>query len=149
MKQNADNLEYYRGLLKTEGFDITQDLTEGDRTKVLKRLGDLKEAYPRSSAPKRLSLVIATGPWHLSWCPRHVLISAGETFRQLAREYLIAGLEKGVPSLFVDVKGLYTDGDKMKTVGEIVEDIVSQLEKESLHDDGTSLKMGGVANDGS
>lgn len=61
LKQNADNLEYYRGLLSSEDLDITQDLAEGDRTKVLKRLGDLKEAYPKSSAPKRLSLVIATG----------------------------------------------------------------------------------------
>lgn len=64
------------------------------------------------------------------------LWSSGETFRQLVREYLIAGLEKGVPSLFVDVKGLYSDVAKMALVGEVMEDIVKQLEQEKLHDDG-------------
>lgn len=48
----------------------------------------------------------------------------------------MAGLEKGVPSLFVDVKGLYTDAGKMAVVGEVVEDIVQKLEKDTLHDDG-------------
>jgi hypothetical protein len=62
----------------------------------------------------------------------------GETFRKLARDYLIAGLEKGVPSLFVDVKGLYRDASKMAAVGEIVEELVIDLEMEKLHDDGMS-----------
>lgn len=61
LKQNPDNLEYYRGLLRTEGVDIKKDLSEDDRSKVLNRLGDLRETYPKSSAPRRLSLVIATG----------------------------------------------------------------------------------------
>jgi hypothetical protein len=65
----------------------------------------------------------------------------GETFRKLARDYLIAGLEKGVPSLFVDVKGLYRDASKMAAVGEIVEELVVDLEKEKLHDDGMSLEI--------
>ena len=40
-----------------------------------------------------------------------------------------------MPSLFVDVKGLYRDASKMAAVGEIVEDLVVDLEKEKLHDD--------------
>lgn len=51
----------------------------------------------------------------------------------------MAGLEKGVPSLFVDVKGLYTDAGKMALVGEVVEEIVQKLEQGSLHDDGKQI----------
>ena len=43
-----------------------------------------------------------------------------------------------MPSLFVDVKGLYRDASKMAAVGEIVEELVVDLEKEKLHDDGES-----------
>jgi peptide alpha-N-acetyltransferase len=60
----------------------------------------------------------------------------GSTFEKLARAYLIAGLEKGVPSLFVDVKGLYRDASKMAAVGAIAEDLIVQLENEKLHEDG-------------
>lgn len=64
-------------------------------------------------------------------------LTAGAEFRNRAKKYLIAGLERGVPSLFVDVKGLYTDADKLAIVGEIVEETVSNLEKDvSLHGDG-------------
>lgn len=58
-------------------------------------------------------------------------------FRVLATTYIVAGLERGVPSLFVDIKSLYQNGDKMAVVGEIVEDVVTKLEAEtSLHGDG-------------
>lgn len=89
--------------------------------KVLKALGQFAETYPRSVAPKRLPLDVAKG----------------DEFRNLAREYLVRGLERGVPSLFVDIKGLYTDAEKMAAVGEIMEGIVAKLEAEhSLHGDG-------------
>ena len=62
---------------------------------------------------------------------------AGDEFRSRAKTYLIAGLERGVPSLFVDVKGVYTDAEKLAIVGEILEETVSKLEEDvSLHGDG-------------
>lgn len=65
------------------------------------------------------------------------LICSGNDFRTLATTYIVAGLERGVPSLFVDIKSLYTNADKMKAVSEIVEDVVSKLEAETgLHGDG-------------
>jgi hypothetical protein len=54
-------LAYYEGLLRTEGLDITTDLSEDDRQKVLKRLDGFKETYSKSPAPRRLSLVVAQG----------------------------------------------------------------------------------------
>jgi CII-binding regulator of phage lambda lysogenization HflD len=62
----------------------------------------------------------------------------GDEFRARARAYLINGLERGVPSLFVDVKGVYSDPSRMSVVGEIFEEVISSLEKEiSLHGNGT------------
>jgi len=65
----------------------------------------------------------------------------GDIFRDLARAYLVVGLEKGLPSLFVDVKGIYTSSpEKMAIIGEMLEEIISQLQRDNgLHDDGTSI----------
>lgn len=66
-------------------------------------------------------------------------VSSGSEFRTRVKPYLINGLEKGIPSLFVDVKSLYQNPEKMAAVGEIVEELIESLQKDSsLHDDGTS-----------
>lgn len=63
--------------------------------------------------------------------------TTGDKFRELAQAYIIKGLERGVPSLFVDVKSIYSDQEKMVIVGEIVEGIIQKLEKDStLSNDG-------------
>lgn len=49
----------------------------------------------------------------------------GEDFREAADEYLRAALHKGVPSLFSNIKALYWDGEKRKTVEELVEGYAS------------------------
>ncbi|BEI81931.1 hypothetical protein CcaverHIS002_0210910 [Cutaneotrichosporon cavernicola] len=122
LEQNPDNLEYYRLFLKSRGLDMSGELDDEATSKVLKALAQFAEQFPRSTAPKRLPLDVAKG----------------EEFRALAREYLVRGLERGVPSLFVDVKGLYTDAAKMATVGELTEEIVRELQAEhSLHSDDT------------
>jgi peptide alpha-N-acetyltransferase len=61
LKQNPDSHAYYRGLLKTEGLDITTDLSDEQRATVLAKLDELRETYPKSSAPRRLSLEVAQG----------------------------------------------------------------------------------------
>jgi hypothetical protein len=59
LDQNPDNLEYYRGLLRTQELDISQDLDEEKRGKVLEALAVFSTQYPKSAAPKRLALDIA------------------------------------------------------------------------------------------
>lgn len=121
LEQNADNLEYYRLFLQNSGLDISAKLSAEDTAKVLTQLATFNETYPRSSAPRRLALDVAQG----------------EEFRSLARDYIVRGLERGVPSLFVDVKGVYRDAAKMAIVGEIIEEITEKLKaKTSLHGDG-------------
>ncbi|WWD18986.1 hypothetical protein CI109_103443 [Kwoniella shandongensis] len=123
LDQNADNLEYYRGYLKSDGIDLTVSLDEESRAKVLETLSKFSETFPRSAAPRRLALDFAQS----------------DKFRELARAYIVRGLERGVPSLFVDVKGVYTDATKMTAVGEIVEEIVSKLQKDSTLNDADSI----------
>ena len=44
----------------------------------------------------------------------------GDNFQNLARAYLLDGFRKGLPSLFSDVKGLYTNPAKLQAVEELV-----------------------------
>ncbi|WVQ81930.1 hypothetical protein IAT38_004057 [Cryptococcus sp. DSM 104549] len=122
LEQNSDNLEYYRGFLKTKGIDVSAPLDDASRAKLLETLSTFAETFPRSAAPRRMALDFAQG----------------DQFRQLAEAYIVKGLERGVPSLFVDIKGVYSDAAKMTAVGEIVEGIISKLEKNAtLNDDGS------------
>lgn len=120
LEQNSDNISYYGGFLRTLGYDIAQALDASALDHVLKQLDGLAETYPRSSAPRRLALDVAHG----------------QEFKERARDYIVRGLERGVPSLFVDVKGVYRDTAKLLAVGEILDDLISKLESEtSLHGD--------------
>ncbi|KIR73584.1 peptide alpha-N-acetyltransferase [Cryptococcus deuterogattii CA1014] len=130
LKQNPDNLAYYRGYFKTKGIDIAGPLDDATRASLLQSLDEFSQTFPRSSAPRRLALDVAQG--------KLSLIDLRDKFRELARAYIIKGLERGVPSLFVDIKSIYSDQQKMTAVGEIVEDIIQKLEKDStLSNDGT------------
>ncbi|WVR07434.1 hypothetical protein IAU60_004475 [Kwoniella sp. DSM 27419] len=116
LEQNPDNLQYYRGYLSSKGLALES------RSQILDILSGFSQTFPRSAAPRRLALDV----------------SDGDKFRELARTYIVNGLERGVPSLFVDVKGVYVNPAKMEAVGSIVQDIVSKLEKDaSLNDDGS------------
>lgn len=61
LQQNPDNLEYYRGYLQTKELDVTKELDEAAREKVLEVLAGFAEMYPKSSPPKRMALDIAQG----------------------------------------------------------------------------------------
>ena len=98
---------------------------------MLSHLDAFASLYPRSIAPRRLALAVA---------PAAANGEGGEESRSRVRSYVVDKLERGIPSLFVDVKGLYADAAKMRVVGEVVEEVIADLEKEkSLHADGTSL----------
>ena len=105
-----------------------ESLSPEDVPKVIAIIQSFAESYPKSLAPRRMCLEIAQGA----------------EFRRLVRDYLVNGLERGIPSLFVDVKGLYVDQQRMAVIGEVVEELIQALEKDSgLHDDGTSCMFVG------
>jgi tetratricopeptide (TPR) repeat protein len=54
-------------------------------------------------------------------------LSPGEAFGDLVRSYLVSGLTRGVPSLFVDLKGLYGEQSKRQKIEEIIEEVREKL----------------------
>lgn len=54
---------------------------------------------------------------------------AGEQFRILVDKYLRQGLHKGVPPLFVDLRSLYKDPEKVEIIERLVLQYVDALQK--------------------
>ncbi|KAI0727501.1 NMDA receptor-regulated protein 1-domain-containing protein [Fomitopsis betulina] len=110
IEQNPDSYAYYKGYLSNNGIDL-DNLTDDTRDNALQTLQEFSSTIPRAAAPRRLALNVATG----------------DRFRELATPYITAALEKGVPSLFADVKALYRDPAKRQAIQEIVEGLREQL----------------------
>lgn len=100
IEHNPDSLEYYHGYLSNQGVDHS-----AEPARALQILSELSALVPKAAIPKRLTLTIAIG----------------EQFGKFSREYLLAGLKKGIPSLFVDIKPLYVDTAKLLVIQEIME----------------------------
>ncbi|KAL4814845.1 NMDA receptor-regulated protein 1-domain-containing protein [Aspergillus spinulosporus] len=103
LERNSENSLYYDGLIKAKGIS-------NDDHKALKALYDSwAEKYPRGDAPRRIPLDFLEG----------------DDFKQAADAYLQRMLKKGVPSLFANIKLLYTNSSKRDTVQELVQGYVS------------------------
>lgn len=103
LDRNPENSIYYNGLIKAKGIPET-DL------KALKALYDQwVEKYPRGDAARRIPLDFLEG----------------EDFKQAADAYLQRMLKRGIPSLFVNIKLLYSNPAKRDAVQALVEGYVS------------------------
>lgn len=111
-------------------FFHTDAITDENREETLSLLRDSSEHHPRASAPRRLALDVAKGVFS-HWCTRAchscLLITPGDDFRALADRYILSALEKGIPSLFADIKALYTDTSKRDIIQTIVEALREKL----------------------
>ncbi len=56
-----------------------------------------------------------------------LLPDLGDDFKALADQYIQSALEKGIPSLFADIKALYTDTSKREIIQTIVETLREKL----------------------
>lgn len=95
VERNPDNKHWIAAYL---------DLVSTEATR-LDKLVELQTQFPRSNAMRRMALDVAQG----------------DAFRTHAKSYLERALVKNVPSLFSDVKSLYTQPGKQDVVEEIVE----------------------------
>lgn len=103
LERNPENSIYYNSLVQAKG------IPENDH-KTLKALYDQwVEKNPRGDAARRIPLDFLEG----------------EDFKQAADAYLQRMLKKGVPSLFANIKLLYTNPAKRDVVQELVEAYVS------------------------
>ncbi|PSR74379.1 hypothetical protein PHLCEN_2v9887 [Hermanssonia centrifuga] len=104
LEQNADSYDYYKGFFTNRGIDLNH-ITDENRVQTLQAFREFTTQLPRAATPRRLALSVSTG----------------DEFKELAESYLVAGLKKGIPSLFADIKSLYDDPQKLEVIESIVE----------------------------
>ncbi|KZT39448.1 N-terminal acetyltransferase A, auxiliary subunit [Sistotremastrum suecicum HHB10207 ss-3] len=100
---NAESYDYYTGFLKNRGIDLG-NLTDETKAAATRYFQDFSTQYPKATAPKRLALTY----------------SSGDQFADLVKAYIQNGLERGIPSLFVDLKSLYSDPAKLAEISSFI-----------------------------
>ncbi|KAK7684976.1 hypothetical protein QCA50_011811 [Cerrena zonata] len=104
IQQNPDNYDYYQGYFSNRGLDL-YNITDDTHVKAMQILSDFSTQLPKAAAPRRLALEIAKG----------------DEFKELIESYLLSGIERGIPSLFTDIKLLYKDAFKQETIQSVIE----------------------------
>jgi tetratricopeptide (TPR) repeat protein len=112
LTQHFENHGFIKSCLRAKGCSIDA-ITPEDSAAAVAALDELFERLPKSLAVRRLTLSVARG----------------DTFKRRASAYLTEFLTKGVPSLFVDIKALYSDLEKRAAVEEIVLSYKANLER--------------------
>eukprot|EP00731_Ephydatia_muelleri_P031037 Em0022g551a len=102
--RNPDNSAYYEQLEKC--LKIT---SAEDRLAFYEKM---LEQYPRSHLVKRKMMICASG----------------SKFEELVDKYLKDALRKVVPSIFISIKVLYSDPEKVKCIGKLCEGYLQSLE---------------------
>lgn len=102
IERNPDCYAYYRGYLSCQ--------IDHDQSAALQMLQPFLSQVSNARAPWRFALDIAVG----------------NDFEELVKPYLISSLEKGIPSLFADIKSLYKDESKRQTIASIGEELITQ-----------------------
>ncbi|XP_058055500.1 N-alpha-acetyltransferase 15, NatA auxiliary subunit [Anopheles bellator] len=97
LSRNPENTDYYWKFMEASKLTGDEELIEAYRTK--------QQEYPQSFCARRLPLDIAKGL----------------VFRELVDEHLRRNLRKGVPPLFVNLRSLYKDKEKVQIIGSLVE----------------------------
>ncbi|CAH1778361.1 unnamed protein product [Owenia fusiformis] len=108
LERNPENFAYYKGL-----EDALQIKSVDDRLKIY---NDVLETYPRASAPKRLP----------------INFTSGSTFKKLVDTYLKKALIKGVPPLFVTLRSLYSDPEKVSIIEDLLLGYIDSLKSEEV-----------------
>lgn len=103
VKRNPENTLYYKKLIESRRMTKEEE--------ILKVYRDLQQEYPRAICPKRLPLDVANG----------------KTFHELIDTYLRQNIRKGVPPLFVSLRSLYKDTEKVAAIAQLVESYVENL----------------------
>lgn len=102
LHRNVEKRAYYHGLEAALGLDRTKS---EDHEKLLAVYQSFADKSSRTDAARRIPLDFLRG----------------DAFRQHADSYLRRALAKGVPSTFANVKQLYADEDKRRTIQGLVE----------------------------
>lgn len=96
IKRNPENTLYYSKLIEAKQLSKPEE--------VVQVYLEFELAYPKAMPPRRLPLNYASGT----------------QFRKLCDRYLRRGLHKGVPPLFVDLRSLYANPEKVRHIQELL-----------------------------
>ncbi|XP_064480526.1 N-alpha-acetyltransferase 15, NatA auxiliary subunit-like [Ornithodoros turicata] len=105
LQRNPENHQYYYGLARALRLDTPEE--------QIRLFTDLQSKYPRAQTPRRLPLNHATG----------------ERFHSLVDHYMRRALRKGVPPLFVDLRPLYSNPDKVKIIEDLLRNYIRSLKQ--------------------
>ena len=108
LERNPENWAYYKGLEKA--------LKPQDETGKLSIYEQAMERFPRAGAPRRLPLDFVTG----------------DNFRTIADKLMRKSLTKGMPPLFVMLRSLYAQPDKVQILEDLVVGYVESLKEHEL-----------------
>lgn len=103
IKRNPENTIYYSKLIQAKSLTKPEE--------IVQMYLDFEKQYPKAMPPRRLPLNFASGL----------------QFRTLVDKYLRRGLHKGVPPLFVDLRSLYSDPEKVQHIEELLLQYVNCL----------------------
>nr|XP_024371729.1 N-terminal acetyltransferase A complex auxiliary subunit NAA15-like isoform X2 [Physcomitrium patens] len=110
---NPDNYLYYEGLQKCLGLTPNGKAYTSEQVEKLVELYDgLRRKYPRSAAAKRIPLDFLEE----------------DSFKAAVTLYIRPFLKKGVPSLFTDLRPLYSHPRKDEILEEVFVEVVSSLQ---------------------
>ncbi|KAJ2925092.1 hypothetical protein H1R20_g11994, partial [Candolleomyces eurysporus] len=116
LERNPDCYGYYQGYFESKGINISEPSPE-----ALQLVSALTTEFPRAAAPKRLGLTLSTG----------------DEFKAQVEPYIVSALVKGIPSLFSDLKSLYTDTAKRDVIEEIAERLKAKYAEETASPKGS------------
>ncbi|MCL4127711.1 UNVERIFIED_CONTAM: hypothetical protein GTU68_030789 [Idotea baltica] len=115
--RSEESAEVYRGLVarnpenRSYYLQLEVALKLESEEEKLKLYEEMKEKYPKAHVPKRLPLNYATG----------------ERLEEILDPYLRGALQKGVPPLFTDIRGLYKDPEKVKIIEKLMIGYIKNL----------------------
>ncbi|GAB6026014.1 N-alpha-acetyltransferase 15, NatA auxiliary subunit [Chamberlinius hualienensis] len=118
LQRNPENRQYCIGVEKSLRLETVEE--------KLKLYLDLQKKYPHTQILRRFPLDIADG----------------EVFKDLASDYMKRSLRKGVPPLFVDLRPLYKNSDKVKLIEELTLGFVDSLKTNGFFTKEDSMKSG-------
>lgn len=110
---NIENYRYHKGFieaLESDGKDM-KDISSLDEC-----YRNLQEKYPTSTACKRIPLDFLHG----------------DRFKESLSNFMKPYIDKGIPSLFSELKPLYNDVEKVCIIGETLEQMIKKLEGQAL-----------------
>ncbi|KAJ3064506.1 hypothetical protein HDU98_012091 [Podochytrium sp. JEL0797] len=108
-KINPDNYSALQGLQKSKG--LYEDLDASKTSALFEMFEDLVDEHRRSNTLKRVPLNYASG----------------DRFTRMMDHFLRFNFQKGVPSVFMSVRDLYTDAAKLSTIQTLLLSYVENL----------------------